>query len=184
MGHNMSLPKGRKNSMRSSFSLKSVRKSRSNSRPSYTFRMNENSSQIHHVNINSASEEELMTLNGVNREMARNIIEHRKIIGRFKKVEDLVLVKGVGATKMQELRLEISVSNRKLQSRASSRAPSYDSLNSHESRSTYRSNKVLNVNRATIFDLQGIEGITQEIAASIVHYRSKKGNFKNVCIVN
>lgn len=180
MGHEVSLPRDRNNSLRS-FSIKSLKKQENSSRPSYAFRISTDNSQVQQLNINNASEEELMTLSGINREMAKDIIDHRKVIGRFKKVEDLALVKGIGATKMQQLRPEISVSNRKMHSRTSSRAPSYDSLHSHESRSTYRSNKVINVNTATIFDLQSIDGITQEIAAAIVYFRSKKGNFKNVC---
>lgn len=179
MGQEVSTNKGRKHSLRS-FPLKSFRSTRSISRPSYTFRMSDTNSQVHRVNMNLANEEELMTLKGITREMAKNIIAHRKIIGRFKKVEDLALVKGIGATKMQELKSEITVSNR-LVSRNSSRAPSYDSINSYESRSTYKSSKVLNINNASIFDLQTIDGITQEIAASIVHYRNKKGHFKKVC---
>lgn len=182
MGQEQSLPKARRNSLRS-FSFKSLRRSKSTTHPSYTFRMNDNVCPVNQLNINIANEEELMTLTGVTRELAKNIVEHRKIIGRFKKVEDLALVKGIGATKMQRLRPEISVSNRKLHSRSSSRAPSYDSINSYESRSTCRSNKPLNLNRATIFDLQAVGGISQEIAAAIVQYRHKKGTFKKVCII-
>lgn len=179
MGQEQSLPKGRRNSLRS-FSFRSFRRSKSTTNPSYTFRVNESGGQFNQLNINLANEEELMTLTEITRELAKNIVEHRKIIGRFKKVEDLALVKGIGATKMQKLRPEITVSNRKLHSRSSSRAPSYDSINSYESRSTCKSNKLLNINKATIFDLQVIEGISQEIAAAIVQYRHKKGAFKKV----
>lgn len=182
MGHEQSLPKARRTSLRS-FSIKSMKKSKRNSHPSFTFRMCETIGQMYQLNINSANEEELMTLPGVTRELAKNIIEHRKIIGRFKKVEDLALVTGIGATKMRELQPEISVSNRRLHSQTSSRVPSYDSINSHESRGTSKSNKLLNINKATIFDLQTIDGISQEIAAALVHYRLKHGNFKKVCLL-
>lgn len=53
------------------------------------------------LNINSATEEELMTLPGVTRCIARNIVDYRQAIGGFKKVEDLALVSGVGASRLQ-----------------------------------------------------------------------------------
>nr|XP_023029055.1 endonuclease/exonuclease/phosphatase family domain-containing protein 1-like isoform X1 [Leptinotarsa decemlineata] len=176
MGQNSSLPKGRRKSLRS-FSKKGG--SRKNSL-SHTFTINENDDRIDRLNINIASEEELMTLDGVNREIAKSIVEHRKAIGRFRKVEDLAVVRGIGADKLQYLRPEICVSSRRSQNSASSRAQSYDSLRSTESRLTLKSNRLVNINKATIFDLQGINGVSQEVAAAIIHYRNKKGNFQQV----
>lgn len=173
MGQNSSLPKGRKKSLKSS---KNVSHSLS-----HTFTLNENENIVELLNINMATEEELMTLHGVNREIAKNIVEHRRAIGRFRKVEDLVLVKGIGADKLQCIRSEICVSSRKLNSRPSSRAPSYDSLRSTESRMTFKSNGYFNINKASVFEWQALNGINQEIAAAIVHYRDKKGKFKKVC---
>jgi competence ComEA-like helix-hairpin-helix protein len=62
------------------------------------------------ININYAVEEELMTLPGINRTTAQNIIEYRRQIGGFKKIEDLVLVSGVGAAKLNTIRNEVCVS--------------------------------------------------------------------------
>lgn len=59
------------------------------------------------LNINTATEEELMTLPGVTRAVARSIVEYREYIGGFKKVEDLALVSGVGATKLEQVKFEI-----------------------------------------------------------------------------
>lgn len=61
------------------------------------------------LNINTATEEELMTLPGVTRCIARNIVDYRQAIGGFKKVEDLALVSGVGASRLQVFRSEITV---------------------------------------------------------------------------
>ncbi|CAG9854229.1 unnamed protein product [Phyllotreta striolata] len=175
MGQNSSLPKGRRKSLRS-FTKKS---SKSNTL-SHTFTINESDDKIDRLNINIASEEELMTLDGVNREIARSIVEHRKAIGRFRKVEDLAVVRGIGADKLQKLRPEICVSSRRSQSYTSSRAQSYDSLRSSESRLTLKSNKLVNINKASVFELQTVNGITQEVAAAILHYRTKKGKFKQI----
>lgn len=46
------------------------------------------------MNVNTATEEQLMTLPGVNRQLAKEIVRHRQIIGRFKRVDDLALVSG------------------------------------------------------------------------------------------
>ncbi|RZC35267.1 endonuclease/exonuclease/phosphatase family domain-containing protein 1-like [Asbolus verrucosus] len=176
MGQNSSLPKpGRRKSLRSF-----PRKSHNSTNLSHTFTLNDNEERVELLNINQASEEELMTLPEVNREIAKSIVEHRKAIGRFRKVEDLALVRGIGADKLENLRPEICVTNRRNQSCASSRAQSYDSLRSADSRLTVKSNRLINVNKANVFELQCVHGITQEIAAAIVHYRDKKGPFKQL----
>ncbi|KAE8609296.1 hypothetical protein XENTR_v10011769 [Xenopus tropicalis] len=61
------------------------------------------------LDINKATEEELMTLPGVDRNLAQSITAHRRKIRGFRRVEDLVLVTGVGAERMLELRPEICV---------------------------------------------------------------------------
>ncbi|XP_049821849.1 endonuclease/exonuclease/phosphatase family domain-containing protein 1-like isoform X2 [Aethina tumida] len=176
MGQNSSLPKGRKKSMRSLLRKSSIHKSHL----SHTFNIIEYENKLDLLNINLATEEELMTLPGISREIASNIVHHRKEIGRFRKVEDLALVRGVGATKLEQIKPEICVSTKLNHSCNSSRAQSYDSLRSNDSRLTLRSLKAINVNKATVFELQGVHGITQEIAASIIAYRLKKGPFKKV----
>lgn len=54
-----------------------------------------------------------MTLPGVTRTIAQNIVEYRQAIGRFNKVEDLALVSGVGAEKLSAIRPEICVTRKK-----------------------------------------------------------------------
>ena len=50
-----------------------------------------------------------MTLPGITRSVARNIVEYRTAIGGFRRVEDLALVSGVGAAKLQEFKSDITV---------------------------------------------------------------------------
>ncbi|KAK4880532.1 hypothetical protein RN001_008678 [Aquatica leii] len=162
----------RRKSLRSPFLRRS-----SKSNLSATFTIAEDNQKVDLLNVNLASEEELMTLPGINRVIAQNIVEHRKAIGRFKKVEDLALVKGIGAEKLDQIRPEICVNKRRNQSCSSSRAQSLDSLDSHVN---YRTNKVTDLNRANIFELQCVPGFTQELAANVVDYRSKKGAFRKL----
>ncbi|KAG1666218.1 Endonuclease/exonuclease/phosphatase family domain-containing protein 1 [Nymphon striatum] len=145
------------------------------------------------LNINVASEEELMTLPGITRATARDIVEYRHAIGSFKKVEDLALVSGIGACKLQQIRAEITTNNRLQYLKKNdsyscqtslSEEQSLDSFFSGESgRESGRSKpffKVINVNTANVFQLMSIQGITQEVAANIIHYRDRKGSYKSL----
>lgn len=48
------------------------------------------------VNINEATLEELVTLDGIGEKVAAKVIEFRKKNGPFQKPEDLMMVKGIG----------------------------------------------------------------------------------------
>ena len=48
------------------------------------------------ININTASVEELATLNKVGEKYAQRIVEYRETNGLFEKAEDIVKVKGIG----------------------------------------------------------------------------------------
>lgn len=48
------------------------------------------------VNLNTASLEELMTLDGIGQKVAERILSFREKNGPFQKPEDLMMVKGVG----------------------------------------------------------------------------------------
>ncbi|XP_041665896.1 endonuclease/exonuclease/phosphatase family domain-containing protein 1 [Cheilinus undulatus] len=124
------------------------------------------------LNINTATEEELMTLPGVNRTVAQNIVEYRDCIGGFKKVEDLALVSGIGATKLEVIKLEICVS-----SRTSSSQHSPSSLRKDLD---HQSSTGININTATPAQLMSIRGITEKIAKNIVAYRTEHGPFKSI----
>lgn len=163
----------RRLSLRTPFQSRTKTLSKKNLSHSFSF-IDENS-KIEKLNINYATEEELMTLSGITRQIAQAIVEHRKAIGRFKKVEDIALVSGMGAVKLEQIRPEICV-NRSV---GHSRSSSIDSLRSCDSRTNL---KLINVNNANVFELQCVHGLTQEIAAAIVHYRNKKGRFKSVRI--
>jgi len=71
------------------------------------------------LDINAATAEELMTLPGVNRATATNVVMYRAQIGGFRKVEDMALVPGVGATRFGHVRAEIYVADAPQPPRAS-----------------------------------------------------------------
>lgn len=96
-------------------SWKKSRRSRSSqlnllSQPPQVFGFSEDPSDTYGLlNINTSTAEELMTLPGINRSTATNIVVYRAQIGFFRKIEDLVLVPGVGATRFGHLKAEICV---------------------------------------------------------------------------
>lgn len=124
------------------------------------------------LNINTATEEELMTLPGVNRIVAQNIVEYRDCIGGFKKVEDLALVSGIGATKLEAIKLEICVSSR---TNSSQHSPS-----SLRKDLDIQCCTGININTATAAQLMSIRGLTEKIVKNIVAYRVENGPFRSI----
>ncbi len=61
------------------------------------------------VNINTASKEKLMTLSGVGEGTAEKIIKYREQNGYFNTIEDLMNVSGIGESKFNGLKDDITV---------------------------------------------------------------------------
>ena len=61
------------------------------------------------VDLNQASAEELTTIPGVGAALAQRIIEFREKEGPFRRVEDLMKVKGIGEKSFQKMRNHVKV---------------------------------------------------------------------------
>ena len=61
------------------------------------------------VNINRASEGELVSLDGIGSSKAQAIILYREMFGGFKSVDELTKVKGIGAKTVEKNRRRLSV---------------------------------------------------------------------------
>lgn len=64
------------------------------------------------VNINTASQEQLETLPGLGAKVAQRIVEYRQKNGNFKKVEDLMNVKGIGEKSFLKLKPMLTISQK------------------------------------------------------------------------
>jgi competence protein ComEA len=62
------------------------------------------------VNVNTASAEQLSLLPGIGEARARQIVAMRQKQGGFKRVEDLLAVKGIGEASLAKLRPYVSLS--------------------------------------------------------------------------
>lgn len=56
------------------------------------------------INLNKATKQELMNLPGIGEKTANNIIELRNQLTRFRKLEDLLKVKGIGSNKLDKIK--------------------------------------------------------------------------------
>mgnify|MGYP000353069044 FL=1 len=63
------------------------------------------------INVNTATQEELQTLNGIGASTAAAIIDYRDQIGEFKSLNSLLEVKGIGEKKLAKLSDQLTVSD-------------------------------------------------------------------------
>ena len=65
------------------------------------------------VNLNTATAAELQTLPGVGAATARLILDHRQKNGGFKKIEELMTIKGIGEKSFLKIKPRVTVGTEK-----------------------------------------------------------------------
>lgn len=61
------------------------------------------------ININTANVSELKQIIGIGESTANKIIDYRQNVGKFKKIEDIKEVKGIGESKFESLKNKITI---------------------------------------------------------------------------
>lgn len=61
------------------------------------------------ININTATQADLETIDGIGPTLAERIIEYRKQNGKFKNIDELKSVKGIGDKKFESIKEKITV---------------------------------------------------------------------------
>ena len=69
------------------------------------------------VNVNTASMEQLQSINGIGESTATAIIEYREMNGSFSRISDLVNVKGIGEKKLAKLQDKVTTEQVKSKSK-------------------------------------------------------------------
>ncbi len=64
------------------------------------------------VNVNTAGLQELMTLPGIDEAYARRLIEYREKNGPFRRIEDLLNVRGIGDRTLERIRNRVTVGSK------------------------------------------------------------------------
>ncbi|MCK4739586.1 MAG: helix-hairpin-helix domain-containing protein [Deltaproteobacteria bacterium] len=64
---------------------------------------------IKKIEVNTATAKELETLPGIGKLLASRIIDERRKVGGFKRVEDLMNVKGIGEKKLEAIRGAVQI---------------------------------------------------------------------------
>ena len=70
---------------------------------------NTNKGNTGKININKASQSELKQINGIGDSTANKIIDYRENVGKFKKIEDIKEVKGIGDAKFEAIKNRITI---------------------------------------------------------------------------
>jgi competence protein ComEA len=127
----------------------------------------------HRVDLNRATRSELMQIPGVGPNMADRIVAYREGQGQFRHVEDLAGVHGIGDATLHKLRPWVSVDTvdsdpPAIEPERLTRKPA-----AAKSKPASRSG-VVNLNEASVEELDGLPGIGPVLAQRIIAERQKR----------
>jgi competence protein ComEA len=135
---------------------------------------------IHYrVDLNDARRAELLQLPGVGPSLAARIEEYRQKNGAFRSVDDLRNVPGIGPTTLERLRplvfVRIAEPQLAFVERTAATPPSAPSpIVKGNDKKTTKLTSPIDINRATLAELQKLPGIGPKLSQRIVDEREKK----------
>ncbi len=125
------------------------------------------------IDLNRADRAELLQLPGVGDTLAGRIEEHRRQHGSFKEVDQLRQVKGVGPARLASLRPFIETGPEADESPLTEKSPRSTAATKRAPKGADLSEPI-DVNRATLTELQRLPGVGPKTAERIVAERQKK----------
>jgi len=130
------------------------------------------------VNINTANSEELQTLSGIGPKKAERIIKYREEHGKFKQIDDLTEVYGIGKKTLERLKPDIEIisdSNTNNLKNKKSKIKQDIIFDKDDGNPDGK----ININLADLEEFSMMPGIGELKGINIIEYRNKHGYFKN-----
>jgi competence protein ComEA len=130
----------------------------------------------HRVDVNRATKSELMQVPGIGPQLAERIVLHREANGNFGRVEELKGVHGIGDATLNKIRPWLTIHPADVPDEP----PEPDRLTRKSSSGTKTVSKYesiggrININTATLEQLDGLPGIGKVLAQRIIDERKKR----------
>lgn len=125
------------------------------------------------IDLNRADRAELLQLPGVGDTLAGRIEEHRRQHGQFKDMDQLRQVKGVGPARLASLRPFIEVGP-DAEEKSPAEKPAHSTTAKKSAPKGSDLTQPIDINRATLTELQRLPGVGPKTAQRIIEERQKR----------
>ncbi|HPQ20027.1 MAG TPA: ComEA family DNA-binding protein [bacterium] len=143
------------------------------------------------INLNLATEEDLVKVEGIGPGTAKKIIKYREEHKKFKSVEELREVPGIGQKKFEQISKYLTVTRGgltkedylKRKDRAEKEKEKKEKIKESSGLSEKKKSKKgdkININNATVEELTTLPKIGPSAAKRIIEYRKENGRFRRI----